>query len=86
MELLYQMSYNVTYCDVLPLLLNKVLLYPIQHTTYLWPGGATQWCFATSVLCCHSPPTTHTAHKPLAATPRTLALPFTILIDKLVLM
>ena len=33
------MSYIVTYCDVLTLLLNKVLLYPIQHTTYLLPRG-----------------------------------------------
>ena len=33
----YQLCYNWTYCDVLTLLLNKVLLYPIQHTTYLLP-------------------------------------------------
>ena len=31
------MSYIVTYCDVLTQLLHKVLLYTIQHTTYLLP-------------------------------------------------
>ncbi len=36
-EMHYQLCYNWTYCDVLTLLLNKVLLYPIQHTTFLLP-------------------------------------------------
>ena len=36
-EMHYQLCYNWTYCDVLTLLLNNLLDYPIQHTTYLLP-------------------------------------------------
>jgi len=33
------LSYIATYDDVLPLLLNEVLLHPIQHAKYLSPAG-----------------------------------------------
>ena len=38
MELRYHYAIT-TYCDVLTLLLNTLLEYPIQHTTYLWSCG-----------------------------------------------
>lgn len=48
-EMHYQLCYNWTYCDVLLQLLNNLLGYPIQHTTFFSPRKATQTYFTTLV-------------------------------------
>ena len=59
-----------TYCDVLTQLLNTLLEYPIQHTTYLSSRGViSRLLRSVSVLL--RPLTTQTAYEPLGATPRT---------------
>ena len=76
------MSYIVTYCDVLTLLLNKVLLYPIQHTTYLLSCELLSRLLRSVYPRLSTDPlTTQTAYEPLGATPRTNTLPFLILIN-----
>jgi len=52
MELLYQMSYNVTYCDVLPLLLNKVFALPntTHHVPLARRGYSVVFCDQRTVL------------------------------------
>ena len=71
----------LTYCDVLPLLLNNLLDYPIQHTTYLWTCGLLSHISREMSYC---PFPINIALKPLDATPRTIILPFLVPIDKLV--
>ena len=72
-----------TYRDELPLLLNKVLLYPIQLTTFLWPCELLRRLLrSVSGLGFRVPPlTTQTAYQPLGATPRTRTLPFLVPIN-----
>ena len=74
-----------TYCDVLTLLLNTLLEYPIQHTTYLWSCGLLSRLLR-SVSLLLGPPTTQTALPPLTATSWTITLPFLIPVGKLVLL
>lgn len=50
------MSYISTYCDVLPQLLRKVLLYRIQHTTYFSSRGLLS---GISRSVCTEVPTSH---------------------------
>ena len=85
-QLLYQMSYIATYDDVLPPLLNEVLLHPIQHAKYLSPAGYS--------VVFHDPCITflNATHRPfkLRTSPRLqhlghTPLPFLIHADKLVL-
>ena len=84
MELRYRYAIT-TYCDVLTQLLNTLLEYPIQHTTFLLPCGLLRRLLR-SVSLLLGPLTTQTALPPLAATPRTITLPFLIPVDKLVLL
>ena len=69
-----------TYRDELTQLLNKVLLYPIQLTTYLLSCELlSRPLRSMSGLGFRVPPfTTRTAYEPLGATPRTNTLPFLI--------
>jgi hypothetical protein len=69
---------------VLPQLLNNLLDYPIQHTTYLSSCGVISRLSRSMCILLY-PSTTKTALKPLVATPRTITLPFLIPVDKLVL-
>jgi len=55
---------------VLTQLLNTLLEYPIQHTTYLSSRGVISR-FLRSVSVLLRPLTTQTAYEPLGATPRT---------------
>jgi hypothetical protein len=86
-ELLYHLSYIATYYDVLPLLLNEVLLHPIQHAKYLSPAGYS--------VVFHDPCITsfNATHRPfkLRTSPRLqhlgqTPLPFLIHANKLVLL
>ncbi len=76
-----------TYCDELTQLLNNLLDYPIQLTTYLLSCGLLSRLLRyVSGLGFRVPPlTTKTAYEPLGATPRTNTLPFLIPVRKLVL-
>ncbi len=44
------LSYNATYYDVLPQLLNDILCHSIQHTTYFSSRKTTRWYFAINGL------------------------------------
>ena len=71
-----------TYCDVLTQLLHKVLLYTIQHTTYLLSCELLSSLLRSVYPRLSTDPlTTQTAYEPLGATPWTNTLPFLILIN-----